>query len=158
VLLVTTAHRFEELVCWQLAARLRDAVLVAARSPELSRDFKFCEQLRTAASSVPQNLAEGFGRFDPGDFARFATIARASLDETRNHILDGRSRGYIAEQDFRDLLLLTKRTAVATTRLIKYLRSRAARERAKRLRAQLNARPEPKAPTDPKELREPREP
>ena len=134
-------RRFEDLVCWQLAAQLRDAVLELARSPDLSRDLRFCDQLRGAASSVPQNLAEGFGRFDPGDFARFATIARASLDETRNHLLDARTRGYVSEVNLRGLLLLNKRASVATTRLIKYLRSRVARDNAQRLRTESHLRP-----------------
>ena len=116
-------------------------MLELARSPELARDLKFWDQVRRAASSVPQNLAEGFGRFDPGDFARLSTIARASLDETRNHLLDARTRGYISEPQVRDLLLLTKRTSVATTRLIKYLRSAVARENAKRLRTESHLQP-----------------
>jgi hypothetical protein len=38
--------------------------------------------------SAPRNIAEGFGRYDPREFARYLRIARASLMETRNHLND----------------------------------------------------------------------
>jgi four helix bundle protein len=44
-----------------------------------SRDFKYCDQIRSSSSSAPANIAQGFGRFRPREFARFLEIARASL-------------------------------------------------------------------------------
>jgi four helix bundle protein len=34
-----------------------------------SKDVKFCNQIRDAASSATRNISEGFGRFHPGEFS-----------------------------------------------------------------------------------------
>ena len=39
-------------------------------------------------SSAARNLAEGFGHFNPREFASFTRIARAPYFETRNHLHD----------------------------------------------------------------------
>jgi four helix bundle protein len=57
-------------------------------------DRKFCEPLRDAVRSPPRNIAEGFGRYNPGEFVQFMDVAIASLDETDNHLRDGVESGY----------------------------------------------------------------
>src|SRR3954466_11097478 len=117
---MATARRFEELVVWQLSAELRDRGVVGTRRPDL-RDRAFVGQLEDAASSPPRNLAEGFGHFNPREFARFTRIARASLLETRNHLLDARANRYFSPEELRDLLTLTARAVGAATSLLRYL-------------------------------------
>src|SRR5215475_6795239 len=85
------ATRFEELECWQLACELERRVLAFINKPPASHDVEYCRQIRKSTSSPPANIAEGFGRYYPGDFARFMRNALGSLHETRNH-LGGRSR------------------------------------------------------------------
>jgi len=79
--------------------------------------------MRDSAASAPRNIAEGFGRYRPAEFARFLEIARGSLTETHNHLRDGRERGYFTAADQSRRALLAARAAIATTRLIRYLRS-----------------------------------
>ena len=55
------------------------------------------EQLRESAASAPSQIAEGYGRFDPPDNARFVRIAKASLLECQNHLVDAADRGLISE-------------------------------------------------------------
>lgn len=45
--------------------------------------FKFRENMRDAADSAQRNFPEGFGRFSPGDFARFLDHSKASLMEVK---------------------------------------------------------------------------
>jgi four helix bundle protein len=86
------------------------------------RDVNYCDQIRAAARSAPSNIAEGFGRFAPREFARFLDIARASLMETHNHLQDGRDLGYLDAPQCEHLCHLADRAIGATTRLILYLR------------------------------------
>jgi len=77
-------------VCWQLSYELKCEVLAFLENGPASMDFNYRDQIKDSSSSAPRNIAEGFGRFRPGDSARYLEIARASLIETRNHLLDGR--------------------------------------------------------------------
>ena len=116
-------RRYEDLLVWQLASGLRDKVFTLTEKGAVSRNFKFRDQIRESSSSAPANIAEGFGRFRPREFAFFVRIARASLLETRNHLQDGQNKKYFTEADAADLLKLQVRATVAATRLLKYLDS-----------------------------------
>ena len=116
-------RRYEDIDAWRLSVELRDRIFAWTRSGPVSRDRALCEQIRDSSRSAPRNLAEGFGRFRPREFANYARIARASLMETQNHLQDARSQGYIDEALVTDLLRLAQRALGATTNLIRYLDS-----------------------------------
>ena len=95
--------RYEDIVAWQLAYELpREVFSITAIGPA-SKDFKFRDQIRDSSASATRNIAEGFGRFRPAEFARFLDFARGSLTET--------------------LSRLAGRAAKTTTRLMLYLQS-----------------------------------
>jgi four helix bundle protein len=114
--------RFEDLVVWQLAVRIRDTVYALTSSGAGSRDFAFRDQIRDAASSAPRNIAEGFLRYNPPEFAQFMNIAKGSLGETQNHLLHGREEKYYSQQEFTEVWGLTCRALRAANRLHAYLR------------------------------------
>jgi four helix bundle protein len=116
-------RRYEDLVVWQLSYELHHEVFAITATGAVARDFKFRDQIRDSSASASRNIAEGFGRFRPAEFARFLDIARGSLTETHNHLRDGHDRGYFTDSDYARLSLLTGRAAIAVTRLIRYLRS-----------------------------------
>jgi four helix bundle protein len=89
----------------------------------VARDFKFRDQIRDSSASVTHNIAEGFGRYGPAEFARFLNIARGSLTETHSSLRDGLDRGYFTPADVDRLQHLAGRAAKATTGLIRYLDS-----------------------------------
>lgn len=72
------------------------------RLPEQER-FMLTDQLVRATRSVPTNIAEGHGRFTPGDFARFLTIAHGSLSELDTHLEIARRRGYLEQTEWATL-------------------------------------------------------
>ena len=109
---------FRELVCWRLSYALKCEVLAFIESGPASKDFKYRDQIKASSSSAPSNIAEGFGRFRPGEFARFLEIARASLIETRNHLIDGRDRDYLANPLYSRLQNLARAALKSTTNLM----------------------------------------
>src|ERR1043166_4624616 len=84
-------------------------------------DFEYCRQIRKSSSSAPRNMAEGFGRFLPGDFARFMRIALGSLNETRDHLRAGDEQGYLNTTEYQELRTLADRAIGASVRLTDYL-------------------------------------
>jgi four helix bundle protein len=112
---------FEDLDAWRLSVDLRDRVVELTAGRLVARDVAFCDQIRDSARSAPRNIAEGFGAFRPREFARFARIARRSLHETKNHLLEARKCGYLTEPAADELLRLCSRALGATTGLLRYL-------------------------------------
>ncbi len=53
--------RFQELEIWRRAVKVTHALLDFADDLEQRRFYRFAEQLRGAALSVPNNIAEGAG-------------------------------------------------------------------------------------------------
>src|SRR5688572_13238487 len=88
------AKTFREMVVWQLAVELRDSVIPMLESPRVRKDFKFRDQLADSVRSPARNIAEGYGRFNPTETSQFVGYARASLDETENHLRDGVASSY----------------------------------------------------------------
>jgi four helix bundle protein len=111
------AKTFQELVAWQLAADLREKVVAVSRTKAFEGERRFCDQLRSAASSAPANIAEGFARYTHRDFARFLSIARGSLAETQNHLHAAHRQGLIDRVTFEELWIRSERAMGAITRL-----------------------------------------
>jgi four helix bundle protein len=112
------ARDFRELVCWQLAYELKCEVFAFTAIGPAAKDSKYRDQIRASSSSAPANIAEGFGRFRPREFARFLEIARASLMETQNHLIDGRDRGYLSDTLYFRLSNLARAALKSTTNLM----------------------------------------
>src|SRR5262245_28048736 len=123
---------FRDLVCWQLSYELKcEGVAFTAREPAC-RDFKYCDQIRDSSASAPRNIAEGFGRFTPGEFAQYLRWARASLMETQNNLVDGKDRGYLEPAEYSRLMNLTRAALDATTNLMLEKQRRAAEIRQRK--------------------------
>jgi len=84
--------RFEQLDVWKEAILLSDTLFDYADKSDDKRLFKFAEQLRSAAMSISNNIAEGSGSFSDIEFANFLNISRRSVFECANilHIYERR--------------------------------------------------------------------
>ncbi|HRQ66901.1 MAG TPA: four helix bundle protein [Xanthomonadaceae bacterium] len=80
------ARHFRELVVWQRAMRLVEAVYCLTRTLPPDERFGLTSQLRRSAVSVPSNIAEGHERRSRRDYRRFILVARGSLAELETQI------------------------------------------------------------------------
>ena len=117
------AKRFEELLVWQRMNELHLEVWTATDRPPASRDFRFRDQIRDASESAMRNVSEGFGRFNPREFAHFLDISCASALETQSLLMKAHSVGYLKDDEFRRLNHLVERGLQALARFQRYLRS-----------------------------------
>jgi len=131
---VPSVKRFEDLLAWQRMHELSLAIWLATRSGEAARDFRFCDQIRDASDSAARNVAEGFGRFGPAQFAHFLDISRGSAQETRALLRKGHDIGYLTPEEFERLDALAIRGLQAVAKLQRYLRSPQAARNARRKR------------------------
>jgi four helix bundle protein len=120
---VSGARRYEDLDCWRLANELKIGVYDLLEKSPAKKDFEFRDQIMSAASSGPSNLAEGFGHYRHKESARYARIAKASLTETHNHLADGVARRHWTAVDAAPLLTMATRAIGATAGWIRYLES-----------------------------------
>jgi four helix bundle protein len=64
------ARSHEELIVWQLSYELKLAVYELVKATPIRGDRNLHDQLRNAAGAAPRLVAEGFGRYLPGEFSR----------------------------------------------------------------------------------------
>ena len=61
-------------------------------------------QVRRAAAAIPANIAEGYGRDGPGEFAQFLRIAQGSLKELETHLILASRVGLTNEEETASIL------------------------------------------------------
>jgi four helix bundle protein len=132
--------RFEDLDVYKLAVQLRREVFRLSSSGPIRRDFKFVGQIRDAVRGGPRNISEGFSRLAPSEFSHFLLYAKASIDETKNHVHDGHECGYFSDEERDRLITLVRRTIAAINALMAYLDSSAAHRAYEALRKQRRER------------------
>jgi len=125
-------RNFRDFVCWQLSYELQREVFAFTASGPASNDFKFRDQIRDSSASSPRNIAEGFGRYLPGDFAQYLRWARASIMETQSSLIDARDSRYVPPALFARLYNLSAAALTATTNLMLAKQRQAAASRASR--------------------------
>jgi four helix bundle protein len=138
-------RRFQELVVWQVARELERKVFAFTDKPSVLRDRSFCDQIRRSSSSAPRNIAEGFGRFWPGEFSHKLHIAVGELEETQDHLEKGLERKYLAADEHLEMFALADRAIGAAVKFIEYLDGAGAewkKDHLARLRERYQARRE----------------
>ena len=127
-------QRFTDLRAWQACVTYKRAIYQLVLDSPLSKDWNRGDQLEKSVAGPPSHVAEGFGRFNPPDFARFVVTARSSLMESQNHLFDGVDKGHITEQTRHDLETLAITALQEVTGLMEYLQSPEALRNARRAR------------------------
>ena len=77
-------ERFEELPVWNAAIELGLQVYGVTRDRFFQQPGDLCDQLRRAALSVSNNIAEGFERGSTAELIAFLYISRGSAGEVRS--------------------------------------------------------------------------
>lgn len=92
-------RRYEDLLVYQKSYEMALEVhRLTLTFPDFER-FELGRQLRTAATSIPVNIAEGFARrSSSADFKRFLTIASGSCSEAKVWLSMAKDLSYLPAQ------------------------------------------------------------
>jgi four helix bundle protein len=127
-------HRFTELRAWQTCDAYKKAVYRLRDSHPRLREWRRWNQFEDSVAGPPAHLSEGFGRFSPPDFARYCVMARASLMESQNHLIDAVDSGYMTEAVRSELNAMAETSLEEVTGLMEYLQSPEALKNARKAR------------------------
>ena len=96
-------RRFEDLEIFQIARGLCKDIYIITDAESFKCDYRFTQQIRAAAGSIMDNIAEGFERNGNKEFVNFLYIAKGSCGEVRSQLLRANDVGYIDDNSFRQL-------------------------------------------------------
>lgn len=118
-----TVRTFEDLAIFQKASDLSTEVYRITRQGEFKSDFRFVQQIRAAAGSIMDNIAEGFERSGNKEFINFLYIAKGSCGEVRSQLIRAHNVGLIDDETFRKDYADSKKLSASIVNFIKDLRS-----------------------------------
>ena len=86
------------------------------------------DQLVRAATSIPANIAEGYGRSFGRDGVRFLRRARGSAAEFESHVRVAQGAGRLAGDDARALIAAVREVRAMLRGLLRHLEARVPKE------------------------------
>jgi four helix bundle protein len=89
---------FEELEVWKKARELKNSIKALVNKFPTEEKFRISDQIIRSSRSINTQIAEGHGRRTFPDRLRFCVIARGSLSETLNHLIDAFDCNYISDE------------------------------------------------------------
>jgi four helix bundle protein len=115
-------ERFEDIKAWQESRVLVKIIYDATKfNKNFTGDYKFKEQIHSAAVSVMSNIAEGFSRRSTKEFIQFLFIAKGSVAEVQSQLYVALDQSYIDEEKFNELHSKSDEVARLLSGFIRYL-------------------------------------
>ena len=115
-------ERFEELRIWQMARELCQEVYLHTETQPWKTDTRFVQQIRAAAGSVMDNIAEGFERDGNKEFIQFLYVAKGSCGEVRSQIIRASDTNFLNHTDAKRLYNVCLELSSAIAAFIKSLK------------------------------------
>ena len=114
---------YRDLLVWQKGI---DPVVVAYKATSgfpKSETYGLISQIRRAATSIPANITEGYGRGSRKEYLQFLQIAQGSLKELETHVIVSEKFFYLTPSQTKRVLTETDELGRMLGSLIRKLRS-----------------------------------
>ncbi len=95
---------YRDLRVWQSSIELTVECYEATKAFPTSETYGLASQTRRSATSVPANIAEGYGRESRGAYLQFLRVAQGSLKELETHLIVSERLGYLDAVTLESLL------------------------------------------------------
>ena len=114
---------FEELAIFQKARELSKKIYPITQRGEFKYDTRFVQQIRAAAGSIMDNIAEGFERTGNKEFLNFLYIAKGSCGEVRSQLIRANDLGYLTKEEYDELYTECRKLSAGIMNFIKEIRT-----------------------------------
>ena len=117
-------ERFEDLDCWKESRVLVKLIFEECDKGKLAKDFDTKSQLKRAAISIMNNIAEGFARKSNKEFIRFLDFSNASAAEVKSMLYILEDVKYLEPETVKEYHNKVDTTRKLILGLIRYLRTK----------------------------------
>ena len=101
---MTTISDYKQLGIWQRAREIAKAAYLVTQDYPKAELYGMTSQIRRAATSIPANIAEGWGRHYPAEFIQFLRTANGSRTELETHLILSADVGLCSREAITPLL------------------------------------------------------
>ncbi len=120
---MSAVRDFEELAIFQKARDLSKNIYPITQRGEFKYDTRFVQQIRAAAGSIMDNIAEGFERTGNKEFLNFLYIAKGSCGEVRSQLIRANDLGYLTKEEYDELYTECRKLSAGIMNFIKEIRT-----------------------------------
>ena len=120
---MSVVRDFEELAIFQKARELSKKIYPVTNKDGFKSDFRFVQQIRAAAGSIMDNIAEGFERGGNKEFLNFLYIAKGSCGEVRSQLIRANDVGYLTEEEYNELYTECRKLSAGIMNFIKEIKA-----------------------------------
>ena len=120
---MSAVRDFEELAIFQKARELSKKIYPVTNKEGFKSDFRFVQQIRAAAGSIMDNIAEGFERGGNKEFLNFLYIAKGSCGEVRSQLIRANDIGYLTSQEYNELYSECRKLSAGIMNFIKEIKA-----------------------------------
>lgn len=120
---MAAVKNFEELVIFQKARELSKKIYPVTNREGFKSDYRFVQQIRAAAGSIMDNIAEGFERTGNKEFLNFLYIAKGSCGEVRSQLIRANDVGYLTPEEFDELYSECRKLSAGIMNFIKEIKA-----------------------------------
>ena len=114
---------FEELSIFQKARELSKKIYPVTNREGFKSDYRFVQQIRAAAGSIMDNIAEGFERTGNKEFLNFLYIAKDSCGEVRSQLIRANDVGYLTPEEYEELYSDCRKLSASIMNFIKEIKT-----------------------------------
>ena len=96
-------HTYRKLLVWQKSMALVTEIYKEVRIFPNDELYALTSQIKRSATSIPSNIAEGYGRDGKKDYLRFLNIALSSLFELQTQLEIAHNLQFLEKDNFNKL-------------------------------------------------------
>ena len=120
---MSAVRDFEELAIFLKARELSKKIYPVTNREGFKSDYRFVQQIRAAAGSIMDNIAEGFERTGNKEFLNFLYIAKGSCGEVRSQLIRANDIGYLTPEVYEELYSDCRKLSASIMNFIKEIKT-----------------------------------